>query len=41
VFADGTQPTALRLTESVTYANGTIHLAYETVGAPTYGDLAI
>ena len=41
VFADGTVPTALRLTESVTYPNGTLHLAYETVGAPTYGDLAV
>ena len=41
VFADGTVPTALRLTESFTYANGILHLAYETVGAPTYGNLAI
>jgi dihydrofolate reductase len=41
VFDDGTLPTALELTESVTYANGTLHLAYETVGAPTYGNLAI
>ena len=41
VFDDGTVPTALRLTESVTYANGTVHLAYDTVGAPTYGNLAI
>jgi dihydrofolate reductase len=41
VFADGTVPTALRLTESVTYANGALYLAYETVGAPTYGNLAI
>ena len=40
VFADGTVPTALRLTESVTYPNGTLQLAYETAGAPTYGDLA-
>jgi len=40
VFADGTVPTALRLTESVTYANGTLHLAYETAGVPTYGNLA-
>jgi dihydrofolate reductase len=39
VFADGTVPTALRLTESFTYANGILHLAYETVGAPTYGNL--
>jgi dihydrofolate reductase len=41
VFADGTVPTALRLTESVTYPNGTLQLAYETAGAPTYGNLAI
>jgi len=40
VFADGTVPTALRLTESVTYPNGTLHLAYETAGVPTYGSLA-
>jgi dihydrofolate reductase len=41
VFADGTVPTALRLIESVTYPNGTLHLAYETAGVPTYGNLAI
>ena len=41
VFADGTVPTALRLTGAVTYTNGTLHLAYETAGAPTYGNLAI
>src|SRR5580704_13402851 len=35
VFDDGTVPTALQLTESATYANGTIHLAYEPVGAPS------
>jgi len=40
VFADGTVPTALRLTESVTYPNGTLQLAYETVGTPTYGNVA-
>jgi len=40
-FADGTVPTALRLTESVTYPNGTLHLAYETAGVPTYGHLGI
>jgi len=40
VFAGGTVPTALRLTESVTYPNGTLHLAYETAGAPTSGNLA-
>jgi len=40
-FAYGTVPTALRLTESVTYPSGTLHLAYETAGVPTYGNLAI
>ena len=40
VFDDGTVPTALRLVESVTYANGTVHLVYETSGVPTYGNLA-
>ncbi len=33
-------PTALRLTESVTYPSGTLHLAYETAGVPTYGTMA-
>ena len=41
VFGDGTVPTALRLTESVAYSNGTLHLAYETAGVPTYGNLAV
>jgi dihydrofolate reductase len=41
VFAGGTVPTALRLTESVTYPNGTLQLAYETAGLPTYGNLAV
>jgi dihydrofolate reductase len=40
VFGGGTVPTALRLTESVTYPNGTLHLAYEPAGAPTYGTIA-
>ena len=40
VFGDGTPPTALRLAESAAYANGTLHLAYETAGEPTYGDPA-
>ena len=39
VFAGGTVPTALRLTESVTYPNGTLQLAYETAGVPTYGTI--
>ena len=41
VFGDGTVPSALRLTESVTHTNGTLQLVYETVGAPAYGNLAI
>jgi dihydrofolate reductase len=40
VFADGTVPTALRLTESVTHPNGTLQLTYEPAGAPTYGDMS-
>ena len=39
VFADGTVPAALRLAESVTYPNGTVHVVYETAGVPTYGDM--
>jgi dihydrofolate reductase len=41
VFADGTVPTALRLTESVTYPGGALHLTYECGGVPTYGSLAV
>lgn len=41
VFAGGAVPTALRLTESVTYPNGTLHLSYETAGEPTYGDMTV
>jgi hypothetical protein len=41
VFGGGTVPTALRLTESVTYPNGTLQLAYETSGLPAHGNLAI
>ena len=40
VFGDGTVPTALRLTESHTYPNGTLQLTYETAGVPTYGNMA-
>jgi hypothetical protein len=32
---------ALRLTESVTYPSGTLHLTYETAGVPTYGTIGI
>ena len=41
VFAEGTVPTALHLTESSIYPTGTLHLAYDTAGVPTYGNLAI
>jgi hypothetical protein len=34
-------PTALRLTESVTYANGTLHLTYATAGEPSHGNFPI
>jgi len=40
VFADGTVPAALRLTESATTPTGTVHLTYEAAGAPTYGNMA-
>lgn len=40
LFADGTAPRALRLTDSKTYANGTLHMSYETAGEPSYGDMA-
>jgi dihydrofolate reductase len=37
LFADGTAPRALRLTDSRTYANGTLQITYETAGDPTDG----
>jgi dihydrofolate reductase len=40
VFDDGTVPTALRLTESATYPNGTLQLVYETAGPPSFGNMA-
>jgi dihydrofolate reductase len=40
VFGDGTAPAALQLTASETYPRGTVHLTYETTGAPTYGEMA-
>ncbi|WP_374538391.1 dihydrofolate reductase family protein [Micromonospora aurantiaca (nom. illeg.)] len=40
LFGEGTVPSALRLTESVTHAHGTLQLTYEPAGAPTYGDAA-
>ncbi len=41
VFAGGAVPMALRLTESITYPNGTLQLSYEAAGAPRYGNLAV
>ena len=41
LFADGTVPAALHLTESATYPSGTVQLTYDTAGAPTYGNLAV
>ena len=41
VFGDGTLPTALRLTESHSYPNGTLQLTYETAGVPTYGTVGV
>jgi dihydrofolate reductase len=41
LFADGIEPTSLRLTESVTYPNGTLHLVYEPAGPPAVGDLTV
>ena len=40
VFGGGTVPTALRLTESVQYPSGTVHVTYDNAGEPTYGDMA-
>jgi dihydrofolate reductase len=41
VFASGTVPAALQLTTSVTYPNGTLQLAYQPVGLPTYGTIGV
>jgi dihydrofolate reductase len=41
VFGSGTVPAALRLTESTTFPNGTLHLVYEPAGVPTYGDMSL
>jgi dihydrofolate reductase len=41
VFAEGTVPAALRLTESTTYPKGTVQLTYEIDGVPSYGDMTI
>jgi len=39
VFGDGTVPSALRLTQSVTYPKGALHLIYETAGVPDYASM--
>ena len=39
VFGAGTLPTALHLTDSHIYPNGTLQLTYEMAGEPTYGDM--
>ena len=39
VFAGDTVPSSLRLIESVTHPNGTLQLAYEPVGEPTFGTI--
>ncbi|HEY3831456.1 MAG TPA: dihydrofolate reductase family protein [Acidimicrobiia bacterium] len=39
VFGDGTIPAALHLADSHVYPNGTVHLTYETAGAPTYANM--
>jgi dihydrofolate reductase len=40
VFAGGTIPSALRLTDSKIHANGTLHLTYEPAGPPETGDMS-
>lgn len=39
VFADGAVPSALRLTSSRVFANGTLKLEYEPAGEPATGDM--
>ncbi len=39
LFAEGTVPATLRLTGSVTYPSGVLHLTYEPAGPPTYGTM--
>ncbi|MEU4645019.1 dihydrofolate reductase family protein [Micromonospora sp. NPDC023814] len=41
MFAEGTAPTAFRLSESITRSNGALQLTYETAGIPGYGNLAV
>lgn len=39
VFAEGTAPAALRLTQSRTDADGALQLTYDRAGAPTFGTM--
>jgi dihydrofolate reductase len=41
VFASGTVPAALRLTDSTIYPGGTAHLTYEIAGVPTYAEMPV
>jgi dihydrofolate reductase len=40
VLDGGAVPTALRLIRTAVFGGGTIHLEYETTGAPTFGNMA-
>jgi dihydrofolate reductase len=40
LFAEGTVPAALRLTESAAFPKGAVHLTYERDGKPTFGSMA-
>ncbi|MFM2078004.1 MAG: hypothetical protein RJA49_1894, partial [Actinomycetota bacterium] len=39
LFAGGTVPTVLRLTDSMIYPSGTLHLTYAPAGDPTYATM--
>jgi dihydrofolate reductase len=41
VFADGTVPAVLQLTESAIYPSGLLQLTYEFAGPPTYGTMGV
>jgi dihydrofolate reductase len=41
VFAEGTVPTAFTLVDSTPYPGGAVHLTYDPVGEPTYGDMTV
>lgn len=40
VFDGGAMPTALRLIRTENFDGGSVHLEYETAGAPTFGNMA-